>query len=303
MTFEVTIGRKKLQAHQGAKMGRMSMLLWGRAACGKTTLAETAPGEKLWINFDPDGTASLQMHKNAPRVYVLDFAGEDDEVVTEFMRKDQGIWRDIGKQLKEHPEVQTVVVDSLTAFGDKALEHGVEAAKNSPRARNQTITLEDPGQTGYGFKNTYVTRMVKAGLELTHSLGLNIIFVSHEATPDKDKEGNTTHIFPLLGSSLRQTVPAKISEVWYMEDSGRERTIYVRNKRPYSPMRSRMFRTRKPSFVWEYDADERKGEGIAEWFAQWKANEFNKIELPAIGERDGSKARRRTSQQGRRREG
>lgn len=300
MTFEVTIGRKKIAARQSTKMGRMSMLLWGRATCGKTTLAETAPGEKLWINFDPDGTASLQMHRDAPAIHVLDFAGEDDEIVTLFMRKDQAVWKEIGSQLKQRPDVQTLVVDSLTSFGDKALEYGVEAAQTSPRARNQTITLEDPGQTGYGFKNTYVTRIVKAGLELTAALGLNIIFISHEAIPKTDKEGNITHIFPMLGSSLKETVPAKISEVWYMEDSGRERTIYVRNKRPYYPMRSRMFRTRKPSFVWDYDADERKGQGIADWFAAWEANGFGKIELPTIGEKDGNSPKQRPTQRRRR---
>lgn len=256
------------------------MLLWGKAGCGKTTLAETAPGAKLWLNFDPDGTASLQMHADAPPVFVLDFSGQPDDVVTQFARKDQGVWRDIERELQRRPEIETVVIDSLTTFGDKALEYGVEAAQLTPKGRNQTITLEDPGLTGYGFKNTYVMRIVKSALELTRALGRNIIFVSHEAVPNKDKEGNTVSVFPMLGSSLKETVPQRISEVWYMDDNGRDRTIYVRSKRPYSPMRSRMFRANKPAFVWKYDADRKSGDGIAEWFATWKANSFGKIDLP-----------------------
>ena len=38
---------------------RVSMMLWGSAGCGKTTFANTAPGKRLYINFDPDGTSSL----------------------------------------------------------------------------------------------------------------------------------------------------------------------------------------------------------------------------------------------------
>ena len=40
-------------------LARMSMILWGDAGCGKTTLAATAPGRKLFIALDPDGDMSI----------------------------------------------------------------------------------------------------------------------------------------------------------------------------------------------------------------------------------------------------
>ena len=42
------------------KRERLTMLLWGKPACGKTVFAATAPGKKLWLLFDPNGTASIR---------------------------------------------------------------------------------------------------------------------------------------------------------------------------------------------------------------------------------------------------
>ena len=38
---------------------RMAILILSASGDGKTTLAATAPGKKLWISFDSDATACL----------------------------------------------------------------------------------------------------------------------------------------------------------------------------------------------------------------------------------------------------
>jgi len=54
-----------------AKAHRISLLLWGDAGTGKTSLACTAPGRKLLLNFDVDGDSSIA-HRDD--VDVIDFS-------------------------------------------------------------------------------------------------------------------------------------------------------------------------------------------------------------------------------------
>ena len=67
----IKIGGQEVQSVQGTS-SRMSLLLWGQPGVGKTTLAATAPGKKLWVNFDPDGTDSVAQFEN---IDVVDLSG------------------------------------------------------------------------------------------------------------------------------------------------------------------------------------------------------------------------------------
>lgn len=274
---EIKLGNYTLNT-PSEKAQRVSMLLWGSAGCGKTTLASTAPGKKLWINFDPDGTASIANRAKARNdIIVLDLASEKDNIVEKFKVADP---LGLTKFLTENPDVETVVIDSVTNFGDKALAHGVEIAKGTSKGRG--ATLEDPGFSGYGNKNTWMRLMVKHMLEVTGKLNRHVIFIAHEDKPTTNDQGAVLFITIMLGSSLSEQVPLQISEVWAMTDTGKERRIAVRPCRSRKPMKTRMFsaNSSEPEFKWNYDADKLEGDGIAEWYAAWKANGFAKLQLP-----------------------
>jgi RecA-family ATPase len=200
---EITLGGFKLDT-PGAKEHRLSMLIWGSSGAGKTTLAATAPGKKLWISFDPDGTASIADNDD---VIVLDLAKEPDRVVEKFKDNDP---MKISKFLEEN-DIDTVVVDSLTSFGDKALTHGVYKAQGT--SKGKSATLEDPGFSGYGNKNAWTRAIVKNMLEVTAKHKKHIIFIAHEDKPTTNDQGVVMHISIMLGSSLNEQVPLQISEV------------------------------------------------------------------------------------------
>src|SRR5215217_1196867 len=92
------------------------MLLWGKPAIGKTVLASTAPGKKLWLLFDPAGTASLNRRDD---VIVADFSGYKTAQL-ENLKQGGIVERDLLKLLGIE-NVDTVVVDSVTSFGQMAL--------------------------------------------------------------------------------------------------------------------------------------------------------------------------------------
>lgn len=248
---------------------RLSMLLWGSAGCGKTTLAATAPGKKLWINFDPDGTASLGSRDD---VLLVDLSGARSDVVTNVKNEDPF---SISAFLKQYPDVSTVVIDSVTSFAQAAVTHSYTGGR-APGA-----SFENPGRAGYGQRNRFSLGLVKNVLRATHSVGRHIIFICHEDVPQRDKEGNVLYTSILLGGSLSEEVPLQISEVWHMRDFGKERRITVRSSTFYKPMKTRMFDTSNTTeFSLRYDGNLRRGDGIAEWYAAWQKNGYNKIPMP-----------------------
>jgi len=270
----LTLGRFETKSPT-SNVKRMSMLLWGRSGCGKTVFASTAPREILWISFDPDGTDSLAGQDG---IHVIDMSIEPDAAIVEFKKKDP---LGLKKFLYEHPEVQTVVFDSLTTYGEKALTHGVAVAQGTPKGR--TSTLEDPGFAGYGNKNTWTRILVSNLLRVTGEANRHMIFIAHEDKPEKNDQGQVMFISIMLGSSLNEQVPINISEVWGMEDTGKLRRIAIRPCRQRKPMKSRMFRTGKgydPEFEVTYDAETGEGERISDFIDAWIANDGMKIDPP-----------------------
>ena len=252
---------------------RLSLLIWGKSGSGKTTLAATAPGRKLWINFDPDGVDVLTSRDD---VELLDFAPKPDMVVEQFKEDDP---LRITRYLEQHPEIETVVFDSLTTFGNKALSHGILKAQKT--AKGKYATIEDPGFAGYGNKNTWTRLAIAKMLKATGTVKRNIIFIAHEDKPLLDKDGNVVSISIMLGSALNEQVPIDFGEVWNLSDTGRERRIAIRNCRFRSPVKSRIFLTNgDPEFEWTYDSIKDEGEGIADWYKEWIEGDGKKINLP-----------------------
>ena len=252
---------------------RLSLLVWGKSGSGKTTLAATAPGRKLWINFDPDGVDVLTSRDD---VELLDFAPKPDMIVEQFKEDDP---LRITRCLEQHPEIETVVFDSLTTLGNKALSHGILKAQKT--AKGKYATIEDPGFAGYGNKNTWTRLAIAKMLKATGTVKRNIIFIAHEDKPLLDKDGNVVSISIMLGSALNEQVPIDFGEVWNLSDTGRERRIAIRNCRFRSPVKSRIFLTNgDPEFEWTYDSIKDEGEGIADWYKEWIEGDGKKINLP-----------------------
>lgn len=249
------------------KPKRFSMLLWGPAKSGKTTLAATAPGKKLWINFDPDGLASLVGRED---IVIADYAAEKPKVIVQKLLRDDCL--DLGNFLQKQPEIETVVFDSVTKFRDKAIAWATET---------KGLKLEEPGQRGYVVSNNYIKQVVANLVRVCMETGRNVIFIAHEGAPEKTDEGHVIQISLALGGSLTVDLSATPSEVWHVSDVDGKRRICIRPCRKLQPMGSRMFDTSgEPEFVWKYDPVKNpNGDGIAQWFKQWQET-GKKIPLP-----------------------
>lgn len=251
------------------------MLLWGPSGSGKTVLASTFPGRKLWLQFDPEGTASLGADRDD--VLIADYSGRPSSYVEEFKTADP-----VGlSSFIKNNSISTIVIDSLTAFQDAALQHGVRHAAGS--RQHTGATIEDPGYGGYGRRKTWTMMLLMNILAVAQATHCHTCFISHEDAPTTDDKGAILFISMLLGSDLPDKTGLQVGEIWNLVDTGNGRRIMVRPARMKKPIKTRMFDASKsPEFMWKYEQSKPDpAHTVAGWYELWKANRFNKIPLPS----------------------
>ena len=264
-----------------AKDMRFAALIWGPAGSGKTILASTAPGDKLLLCFDPDGDVSLADRSDV-KVMRL-YTANPLTVAGEFRKSDPYT---LTRYLTERPELATVVFDSMTTYADMALRVAVQANQTG---RN-TISVEQPSIAGWSYRNQMVKQCANNMLALTAKLGRNIIFTTHEGSPQLDDKGAIESITMILSTNLANEIGLRINEIWHLRDNdGRSRVISVRPHLKMKPMKTRMFNATTPQFTWHFDANTMVGEGIADWWLAWKNNGGQKLALPTVAQSTTSK--------------
>lgn len=250
---------------------RISALLWGNSGCGKTTLACTAPGHKLLMLFDSEGDKSLTSRSD---VSVMDLTAERATTLGTHMMADDPYQMD--RFLKDHPEFDTIVCDSMTEASERAMPYVVSQNKSD------NMSLLAPGIAGYSRRNVVMKKFVSTMLSLTRRHNRHIIFTCHEGNADRDKQGNILSYPMTLSANLAQGIALQLSEIWYISESAGKKTIHVRPWQMRKLVKSRMFITSgsQTGFTWTYDPETDVGGKISEWFAAYKEAGGRKIPLP-----------------------
>jgi hypothetical protein len=130
--------------------------------------------------------------------------------------------------------IDTVIVDSTTAYVQLAVEKAISVTKGA--------TLERVSPGGYGARNAYTLRMMSALIRVTKKYQKNIIFTTHEDR-EVDKEGNFLNFTMMLGGKIGSQSALQISEVWHLSEDSGKRRVMIRPGRMRKPMKTRMFDT------------------------------------------------------------
>jgi hypothetical protein len=255
---------------------RITCLLWGDAGCGKTTLAATAPGRKLWFNFDPDGTNTLAGINED--ISIFDLSATSTNITEQF--KNEGNPLNIKAYMDEF---DTFIFDSLTNITDKTLTQGIKT--------NKGASIERPSPAAYATRNALAIRLVKNVMAATSKAKKHVIFTAHEGAPNTEEDtGLVLFITLALGGKLPANVGIDFSEIWtmYQVDSRNERRIAVRPSRKRKPMKTRMFQQTEPEFTWSFNADHWDAASNTQyrldtWFNLWNTRN-QKLPLPGTKE-------------------
>lgn len=262
--------------NQATTPKRMVILLWSPAGTGKTTFAATAPGDKLWLSFGDQEHVTVSHRKD---VYVANWSAIGFDDLFKYGQNDNPFGLD--QYLSEHPNIETVVCDSITAISFRALQRAVSMQLGA--GRNLRPTMENPGLGAYGGRNAMVLEVLTGLLRVTAKHGVHLIMTAHEDDPVRDTEGTVVYITIMLGGKLVNNNTWRISEIWYMSQEGDKRMLAVRPARKRRPMKTRMFSGKGAAeFELRYDAElPDKGQmTIASFYEQWVSSGEKKVPVP-----------------------
>lgn len=248
----------------------LNILLWGKPKAGKTILASTAPGKKLFIEFDNNGDVVLNQSPYTEECKVFKAYVN---LHIDLVKSAYGSFENpfgIDQYVKEN-KIETLVFDSLTSYDDLCMQYAVKEVKG---ATTNTPTLQ-----GYGIRNIAVMEAMRNLMAYASRNNLNLIVIAHAAPPEKDESTGSMSETILAGGKLPTILPTKFDEIWYLDKRGADYFIMLNSTRKISPMGSRMFSS-APEFQWKFDMKTDK-HTIKEWYAQWVAGNGMKIPIPA----------------------
>lgn len=249
---------------------RFAGIIWGDSKCGKTTYAASLPGYKLVINFDPDGFTSLS-HRNDFDVLDLSSLSPTDAIKQA---------QKVGTYILANPDkYQSVIVDSLTTLTEASLLDAIY--RGVGKSAKFTPSLDAPGLTGYGARNTTVNDVISKILRATSQIGAHCFFLAHADDPEFEETGKTImRQTIMLSSKIRNNVGLKVSEIWHMA-STTKRVIYTAPFGVKTPMGSRIFdtnRVKQFDLNYSYDkSDEEQPSSLLNIFKAWEEGGKQKL--------------------------
>jgi hypothetical protein len=224
------------------------MILWGIPKSGKTTLAASAPGRKWDISLDPEGYIPILSRGD---VEVWDYS---DRTPAELIKElTDG---DLRKRILE-ADIQsgdTVLFDSITQLQNAGLRVAVDKGVGSGKAFSPT--LEEPGQTAYGARTQYLISTMNTIIQATRKKNAHVIFMAHEGTPERNKEGSILYYAPFMSDNAINQASGAVSEIWRVTENDNARTVQIRSSTMYRPCGTRMFKTNEAKdFKLYYDPE------------------------------------------------
>ncbi len=172
----------------------MKALIYGQPGIGKSTLALSMP-EPLMIDCD----------RGIHRVDVTDLS---DTVEVDS-------WTDVDEVLNDKEELKkfsTLIFDTAGSLIDFMSAHIIKTQPKMAMSGGQ-LSLQ-----GYGVRKV----MFQSLLSRIHTLGLHVVFVSHER---EERDGDLRFVRPEVGGSSGADLIKGLDIVGYMESIGNKRVV------------------------------------------------------------------------------
>jgi hypothetical protein len=189
------------------RKSRMSGVIWGLAKCGKTTFLTSLPGKKLFIMLDPDGDQSLPDRSDIDILPIFKYS--DGEIL-------RYLTEGSASKLIKASSYDSVIVDSLSTFGQIALNEAITNEVGASKKDGFRPSLDAPGLAAYGSRTARTVDMVNKILRATALVGAHCFFTSHEDEPKTDSKGLPLYTTMTLSGKAINGVGLNVSEIWHM---------------------------------------------------------------------------------------
>ena len=181
-------------------------LIYGQAGAGKTRFCADSPSP-AWFDFE----SSTETLFHIP---------EYQEIPVKKPRDVEELRRDV-KAAVSDPEVQTIVIDSITTSLDYYLRHRMD----SVASKRDKYTL-------YEADYKYATQVFTDLFGYLQECSINVVIIGHERVFREADTGRVTGIVPDVTPRLQQAVTRLVNLVGYMEaepsqHKGVTRKLYV----------------------------------------------------------------------------
>ena len=195
-------------------------LIYGQAGAGKTRFCADAPGV-VWLDFE-DSTETLRHYPEFKDIPVKK-PSSIEQLNTLF------------EALVKNPDVETVVIDSITTALDFYMRQ--EAEKNEKR---------NPKRDRFVFYEAdykYATQVFTDLFGRLQNAPINVVIIGHERI-EKNSEHIVTGIYPDITPRLQQAVTRLVNVVGYFELrpsslKGNTRRLYL-NRTPTIEAKNRL---------------------------------------------------------------
>lgn len=223
--------------------------------------------------IDPDGDASLP---DSDDIDIMRLYEQDDDVIKRF------VIDKLPTYIKGHPEYSSVIIDSLSTYGQVALNDAVRSKVGA--SKDFTPSMEAPGLGAYGARKQYIIAAIRNNLKATASVGAHCFFTAHEGEPERNAKGDIVGDISLtLSDKTTNEAGLTVSELWHLRKKDKAWTLSISPCRGRSPMGSRLFiQNAEPEFEVKYDPNKplTQPHSIATWIADWEAGGRKKLPIP-----------------------
>jgi phage nucleotide-binding protein len=181
-------------------------LIYGQAGAGKTRFAADAP-KPCWFDFE----SSTETLRHWP---------EYENTPVKTPRDVEELRKDIINCVKD-PEVETVVIDSITT----SLDYYLRRRMDSVAAKRDKYTL-------YEADYKYSTQVFTDLFGFLQEQPINVVIIGHERIFRNNESGIITGVVPDVTPRLQQAVTRLVNVVGYMEvepsmQKGPTRKLYL----------------------------------------------------------------------------